>query len=750
MNRYIKRIIATALSTVVLFSVLSAKEIDTKRDKFVESLISKMTLEEKVGQMCQYVGIEHIKEADAKKIAANNDSHAFYKDLPTDSLIEMVKRGEIGSFLHVVTAEEANKLQGYAMQSRLKIPIIIGIDAIHGNGLNVGATIYPTPIGMASSWNTDLVKQSSKETAIEMREMGAHWTFTPNIDIARDARWGRVGETFGEDTYLVSMMGKASIEGFEDNNLTVACAKHLVGGGESINGTNAAPTDISERTLRELHLPPYKIAAEIGVGTMMTAHNELNGVPCHANKMLMTDIVRGEYEWDGFYVSDWMDIERLSTLHRTAENQKEACFQTVMAGMDMHMHGPNFLEPVVELVNEGRIPESRIDESVRRILNVKYNLGLFDNPYTKTGDKTFSKAHKNTAKQLARESIVLLKNSDAILPLSSSYKRVMVTGPNSNNQTILGDWSTLQPEDNITTIYEGLKRVAPSGVTVDHIGIGQTDRFFDLDLNAMDKAVDKASDYDLIVVAVGENSIRQVNGARTCGENIDRASIALPGEQQQFVEKLVASGKPVVVVLVNGRPLGVEWISENCNALIEAWEPGSFGGDAVAELIYGEFNPSGKLPITIPRSSGSISAYYNYKPSTFFHPVVDQKRSPLYPFGFGLSYTSYSYSVPTIEGRDVTVTVKNSGDLDGKETVQLYIRDNFSQVTRPVMELKAFKQIELGANESTEVTFTITDNMLSYYNLDMEKVVEPGKFTIMVGGSSRKEDLKSVTLVVAK
>jgi len=395
-------------------------------DVRVENLLSQMTLEEKIAQMCQYVGPDHIREAEmvmSEKDLHDNDAMGYYPDLSVEDLEDMTRKGMVGSFLHVKTPEEANHLQKLARESRLKIPVLIGIDAIHGNALNVGATVYPTPIGMASTWEPALVERSARETALEMRAMGAQWAFTPNIDIARDARWGRVGETFGEDPHLVSEMGVAMIQGMQGDNFTgedkvIACAKHLIAGSEPVNGLNAAPMDVSERTLREVFLPPYQAAIDANVFSMMAAHNELNGVPCHSNHYIMTELMRNEMGFDGFFVSDWMDIERLVDLHFVAETEKEACYLSVDAGMDMHMHGPRFHEPVKELVDEGRLSEERINQSVRKILEAKFRLGLFENPFTDlemAKKQIFAKEHQQTALDMARKSMVLLKNEE-ILP----------------------------------------------------------------------------------------------------------------------------------------------------------------------------------------------------------------------------------------------------------------------------------------------------------------------------------------------
>jgi len=741
--------------------------LDAKQpvEKRVADLLKRMTLEEKVAQMCQYVGIEHqiesYKKNKGKEPEANDDASSFYKGISFDSLRKMVVNGRVGSFLHIVTAKEGNEMQRLAMQSRLKIPILVGIDAIHGNALVSGCTVYPTPLGLAGTFNPSLVEKISAATAKEMRATGSHWTFTPNIDIARDARWGRVGETFGEDPLLVSQMGVAMVKGLQGKNMTgndvvASCIKHLIGGGNSVNGLNGSPTDISERTLWEVHLPPYKAGVDAGAFTVMTAHNELNGVPCHANKYLMTDVLRNKWGFKGFYVSDWMDIERIATVHHTAANQKEAVYQTLMAGMDMHMHGPDFLEPVVELAKEKRIPLSLIDKSAGKILEAKFKLGLFENPFVDealAATLMNNAAHKALNIQAARQSIVLLKNENNYLPLSSSTKRILVTGPNANNQTILGDWSLLQPEENVITAFEGLKQEAPAGTTVEYFATGTVKKIDDSTITA---AGNKAKEFDAVVVVVGENSLRYQNKEKTSGENIDRDNINLIGQQNKLINELVKAGKPVIVVLVNSRPLAVGEIIKNIPAVIEAWEPGNLGGQALAEIIFGKINPSGKLPMSIPRSTGQIPTYYNYRPSNYFHKYIETTSSALYDFGFGLSYTTFKFSdvrlskttISKTEKLILSCTVTNTGIMDGDEVVQVYVRDEVSSVTRPVKELKAFQRIHVNKGEAKTVAFELTPKDFEFLDMNMKPVVEAGEFTIMVGNSANDKDLTKVKLTI--
>ena len=723
-------------------------------EKRVESLLSQMTLEEKVGQMNQFCGVKHVEQRDKKLQADNQDAQGYYPGINADTLRAWTKRGLIGSYLHVLTPEEANELQALAMQSRLGIPLILGIDAIHGNCLAPDNTAYPTSLTLACSFDPDMVYKIARQTAKEMRAMNMHWTFNPNIDVARDARWGRCGETFGEDTYLVGQMGLALTKGLQGdmkgNDDVLACIKHCIADSQPINGANHAPSDISERTLLEIFLPPYELNIREGnAGSLMTAHNEINGVPCHKSKWLMEDKMRKEYGFTGFVVSDWMDIERIHTLHKAAPSRKEAYYQSIMAGMDMHMHGLYWNEEVAELVREGRIPMSRIDESVRRILTAKVRLGLFENPYCniEEGKKVrMCEEHRATALEAARNSIVLLKN-DGILPLDvKKYKRVLVTGINADDENIMGDWSAPQKPENVTTILEGLRQVAPDTEFV-FVDQGLTPK--NMTQENVDKAAQVACTADLNIVVAGETSLRARRKMKTCGENQDRAEIHLYGLQQDLVKKVAASGKPTILVIVAGRPQAVVWENENLPAIVCAWEPGMVGGQAVAEILYGKVNPSGKLAMTIPRTAGQVQMYYNHKPSHYRYKLQDMPNEPLFPFGHGLSYTTYEYSdlqlskkeISDKENIEVSVTIKNTGARDGVEIAQLYIRDVYSDVTRPVKELKGFERVALKAGESKRITFTLTPAHLQYYNLDMQRVVEPGTFKVMVGPSSRTKSL---------
>ena len=719
----------------------------------VDDLLSRMTIEEKVAQMCQYVGLNYLEsDEDTLNVQEilNSDSKASYKGFFKKDIAQMVVDGKIGSFLHVLEPKESNALQTLALKSRLKIPLIIGIDAIHGNGMVKGSTVYPSPISISSTFSDTLSFLVGQQTGLEMRATGAQWAFTPNIDVLRDPRWGRVGETFGEDPLLVSNMGSSMIKGLQTNKV-IACAKHFIAGSEPVNGLNASPMDISDRNLREIFLKPFKKAVESGVYTIMAAHNELNGIPCHMNRYLMTEILRKELKFKGFIVSDWMDIERIHTLHKIAKNTKDASFLSVNAGMDMHMHGPYFLEHIVELVKENKISEERIDESARKILLAKFKLGLFENPLIdleEVNNKIFTKNHKKTSLEIARKSIVLLKNSNLALPINYEKKsKILVTGPNANNHSILGDWTKPQPKYNVFTIFEGINKIgSEKGFEVD---------FYDSNsdiLNISDKdilsTVEVAKDYDYVIVVVGDNSLRHLNKKKTAGENMARANLNLAGNQLKLVRELHKKVENLIVVYVNGKPIAEPWISDNIDAIIEAWEPGSFGGQAVGEIIFGDVNPSGKLPLTFPRSVGQLQMIYNHKPSQYFHKYAKEKITPLYSFGHGLSYSKFIYS--NLEAKksttedsiiNISFTLENKSEFQGDEVVQLYFRDSYSSVTRPVKELLDYKRIFMKPNEKKQIYFNVPIQKLAFYDINMNFCVEKGNFEFMVGGSSKDIDL---------
>ena len=741
----------------------------------LSDLMARMSLEEKVGQMCQYVGLEYLKKQKRNKKASgdvsklNKDAFAMY-GLSESEIIQEIIDGKIGSFLHVLDPEEANYLQGFTLDTRLKIPLIIGIDAIHGNAMVRGTTVYPSPISIAATFNNDFAYDVAKQSAREMRATGSQWTFMPNIDVARDPRWGRVGETFGEDPFMVGEMGKAMIMGFQGEdfgqpNNVIACAKHMIAGSEPLNGLNISPMDVSERSLYEIHLPPYKKGIDAGVYSIMAAHNELNGIPSHMHKGLMTDLLRNEWGFGGFYVSDWYDIKRIWSYHKVARNYKEASLFSVEAGMDMNMHGPEFYDFVVDLVNEKKLSIDRVNEACSKILYAKFQLGLFENRLvdkSKIVENVFIKSHLDKAEEIADSSITLLKNNELLPINNSNSKRVLVTGPNAHNHTTLGDWHFEQPEENVVTIFEGIQDIGENyNHKVDYFDSGIKIR--NIQDSRIKATAEMSTNYDHVFVVVGDNSLRYTweggkSFQKTAGENKARSFLGLPGKQLDLVKSIYEKNKNLTVVYVSGKPISEPWIEDNIKSIIHAWEPGSMGGKSLAKIVFGEINPSGKMPMTTARSVGQLTMVYNHKPTNYIHKYAFEKTKPLYRFGFGLSYTTFSISKPTLsttkwDGKGkvlVEVDVKNTGEREGMETVQLYIRDLFSSVTRPVLELKGYKKVNVFPGQTKRVSFSLELDDFAFYDREMKYKAEEGNFNILVGNSANSSKLKKTTIELTK
>lgn len=789
----LSHIISTAACAVTLAAVPACSAPDwhdASLDPSVRasSLLKEMTLEEKVGQMCQYVGPCYVPPGQG---SAHGNVDADDENLGHPDMAAKIRDGKVGAFLHVLTVEEAAGLQKIALQSRLGIPLLLGIDAIHGNGLVEGCTVYPTGINMASTFDPEMMERIGAETAAEMRQCGMAWTFTPNIDVARDPRWGRMGETFGEDPVLVSQMGKSFIKGLQgdafglkgfDSEHVMACAKHLVAGGQPFGGLNAAPMDVSERELREIYLPPFEAAVrEAGVATVMAAHNEINGLPAHGNPWLLKTLLRGEYGFEGIVVSDWMDIERMHLYHKWMPSVEEAFRVSVESGIDIHMQGDGYFETIVEAVRSGRIKETTIDEAAGRILEAKFGLGLFEKPVPVVGEELRNlDEHRQTALEAAREGLVMLKN-DGVLPLSApqsdimpglsgrQVRRIFVCGPNADSETILGDWAVPQKDEDVVTVLEGIRAVA-KGLIIDSQCFNG--RIFDIDDDGIRAARLRASAANVTVMVLGENSQRYSAFGTTCGENRDRDDIGLAGRQQELLEAVCAAGKPVVLVLLTGRSLAIEWASKNVGAILNAWEPGMLGGQAIAEVLFGQVNPSGKLPVTMPRSTGQIPTIYNYKPMQYSRQFAISETGALYPFGFGLGYTTFEISEPSFgsaaeisinagESASVSFDITNAGAVDGTEVVQLYIRHNWASVTRPVKELKDFQRVALKSGETRSCSFEITPAMLEMWSEPVAndksrpfpgtvgpRKVHPGEYTVMIGNSSDDKALQTLTLRV--
>jgi beta-glucosidase len=707
------------------------------------SLQASMTTEEKIGQMSQFFS---------------------YGECIPEQLTQSIRQGQVGSILNEVRLPTVNELQRLAVEeSRLGIPLLIGRDVIHGFN-----TIFPIPLGQAASWCTETVKQCAHISALEAATAGVNWTFAPMIDISRDPRWGRIAESLGEDPYLCSVLGVAMVEGFQGdalhkNGSIAACAKHFAGYGAGESGRDYSTTNIPENELRNVYFPPFKAVADAGVATFMSAFNDLNGVPASGNKWLMTDILRKEWHYPGFVVSDWESIQQL-TIHGFSKDNKDAAYEAADAGIDMEMVSTTYLDHLPSLLAEGRISIQQIDTAVKKILQLKWQLGLFDSPYTDASllPTPLNSEHLQIAKDAAIKSCVLLKNEKNILPLSTdSLHSVAIIGPLADDPyEQLGTWIFDGDSQHSQTCLQAMEQALSGKVNIKHVKAMQTSRSHDQ--ADFIQAVDSAATADVAVLILGEESI--LSGEAHC-----RAEIGLPGCQEQLIEAIAQTGTPIVLVIMAGRPLTIEAVLPKVNAVLFAWHPGTMGGQAIADLLFGEACPSGKLPVTFPRKVGQVPIYYaqkhSGKPATeaaYVHmddiPVqspqtslgmaashLDTHFSPLFPFGFGLSYTQFSYqnlqlncnSLRSGETLVIKVLLTNIGNNNGEEIVQLYIRDLVGSVTRPVKELKDFRRVKLAAGKSEWVTFELSTHKLAFYDRNMQLNLEPGQFQIWLGGCSQ-------------
>lgn len=698
----------------------------------VDSVLSLMTLDEKIGQLNQLsFGIGW---GPTVKVAVPDE----YK--------QQIREGKIGSFLNAIGAEFTYELQKVAVEeSRLKIPLLFGLDVIHGF-----KTTFPVPLGEAATWQPEMVEMSAHYQALEAASAGIHWTFSPMVDIARDPRWGRIMEGAGEDPYLGSLMAAAHVRGYQGNlsNLNIiACVKHYAGYGGAEGGRDYNTVDFSERTFRDIYLPPYKAGVEAGAHTLMASFNEIGGIPASGSKYLLTDILRDEWNFKGFVVSDWNSIGEMIN-HGFASNLKHAGEISINAGLDMDMESRSYLTHLKELVAEGKVKESLIDESVRRILRIKFMLGLFDDPFRYCSKEREQKnimttEIKNASLDVAKRSFVLLKNEDNILPLKKDYQKIAVIGPLAKSKLDpLGEWNALGIEEDVTSVLEGLKKYAGDK---SEILYAEGCKITDTSKDGFKEAIDKAKDAEVIILCVGES--RSMSG-----EAYSRSSLDLPGVQEDLAKELLKTGKPIIAVLMNGRPLSINWLNDNADAILETWFAGTMTGDAVAQVLFGDYNPSGKLPVTFPRTVGQVPIYYNHKntgrpgdeKNRYTSKYLDLPLTPLYPFGYGLSYTNFDYSDVTLSNSKltnkdslvVTVKVKNTGNYDGEEVVQLYVQDLVGSVTRPVKELKGFKKILLKSGEEKSVDFIIHEKDLRFTAADMKFKSEPGLFKVYVGTNS--------------
>ncbi|MGA2383223.1 MAG: glycoside hydrolase family 3 N-terminal domain-containing protein [Gemmatimonadales bacterium] len=746
----------------------------------VRDLLSRMTLEEKAAQMVCVWNEMSATLVDERGAFDPAKAAAAFAD--GRGLGQVGRPSSAGGGLGPrATAELTNAIQRFFLEkSRLGIPVIFHEECLHGHAA-LEATSFSQPIGLASTFNTDLVESLYTMTAHEARARGTHQALTPVADVAREPRWGRVEETFGEDPYLVSRMAMAAVRGFQGDasfksrRHIIATLKHFAAHGQPESGINCAPAEMSPRTLREVILPPFRSAiTQAGAISVMPSYNEIDGLPSHANRWLLRDVLRGEWGFTGFAVSDYYAIWELSYRpdthgHSVAADKKEACALAVRAGVNIELPEPDCYRHLVELVKEGTLKESQLDDLVAPMLYWKFRLGLFDDPYVDPAEAervVGCEEHRVLALQAARETMVLLKNTGGLLPLDPARLRsIAVIGPNADRR-LLGGYSSV-PKRSVT-VLEGIKAAVGDRVDVRYsegckITIGGswqddvvTPSDPESDRRQIAEAVQVAAGADLIVLVIGgnEQTSREGWGLKHLG---DRSSLDLVGRQEELAEALIATGKPVVICLFNGRPISIRWLAEHAPAILECWYLGQEAGTAVAEVLFGAANPSGKLPITFPRSAGHLPAFYNYKPSARRGYLFDDV-TPLWPFGFGLSYTTFAVknvrlSEPVIARAGTTralAEVTNTGAREGMEVVQLYIRDRVSSVTRPVKELKGFAKVFLQPGETTTVGFDLTPETLAFHDIAMREVVEPGEFTVMVGTSSRDQDLQAVTLTVVR
>ena len=711
---------------------------EAKESVLVQQLLARMTLAEKLGQLAQYSG-----DWDETGPTASPGTEAQIRD------------GAIGSFLGVYGADATRRLQRIAVeQSRLGIPLLFAYDVIHGL-----RTLSPMPLAEAASWDIEQIENSARIAAIEASAHGLHWTFAPMVDIARDPRWGRITEGAGEDPYLGSVIAAARVRGFQGTDLAaldtlLASAKHLAAYGHAEGGRDYNVADLSERTLQETYLPPFKAAVDAGVHTIMAAFNEINGVPAHANAWLINDLLRDQWGFAGVLVSDYTGVQELIA-HGVAADRAHAGELALRAGVDIDMISGIYANELPDVVRKGDVPVELVDEAVARVLRAKYQLGLFDDPYRysdadRQSANTLTDKHRAAVRQLGADSAVLLKNANALLPLDSAIGTLAVIGPLADDsRAVLGGWSMAGRPDDSVSILDGIQAAVATDTRVLYAaGSGVQD----MSEAGFAQAVSLAGKADAVVLVLGESPDMS-------SEANNRVSLALPGVQQQLADAIVATGKPVVAVLVNGRPLAITELDEQADAILESWYLGTEMGNSVADILFGKVNPSGKLPVSFPRSVGQIPVYYNYRRTGRPHSesnhyttgYIDSPFTPLYPFGYGLSYSDFEYSdiqlsSTTIDAHSqliVSALITNRSDLAGTEIVQLYIHDPLATVTRPVRELKGFKRITLPAGESRRVEFKLEASELSFYNARMQQITEAGEFRVFIASSSADEGLET-------
>ena len=729
-------------------------------NKKVDSLLGIMTLDEKIGQMNQYNGFWDVTGPAPK----NGDAKFKFNNL---------KKGLVGSMLNVRGVEEITALQKIAVEeTRLGIPLIIGNDVIHGY-----KTLSPIPLAEAASWDLKEIENSARIAALEASAAGTNWTFAPMVDISRDARWGRVMEGAGEDPFLGSLIAAARVRGFQGDDLSknhtiAATAKHFAGYGFSESGRDYNTVDVSKNTLYNVILPPFRATLDAGVRTFMNGFNELDGIPVTGSSFLQRDLLKGEWEFDGFVISDWGSIREMIP-HGFARDGSHATELAIKAGSDMDMESHLYIKKIKELIEAKKLDIELVDDAVSRILRVKFELGLFDDPYRYLDAEREKEVinHPDNHKavlEMAKKSIVLLKNENQLLPLNKSDQRIALIGALANdNNSPLGNWRTNSDNKTAVTVLEGMKAypdnklIYSKGADVNLNDDGvvkfhEKVKINDTDKSGFNAAKNAAKNADVVVMVLGEDGFQS-------GEGRSRTDIGIPGVQQELLEEVYKVNKNIVLVLMNGRPLNINWADKNIPSIVEAWQLGTQTGNAVAQVLYGDYNPSGKLPMSFPRSVGQIPIYYNYKNTgrpgpantVFWSQYNDQLNTPLYPFGYGLSYTSFEYSNLKIDNKNLTVgnsinvsvDLKNTGNYTGKEVVQLYIKDRFASVTRPVRELKGFEMISLNPGEIKTVNFEISETLLQFYSANEIWESESGFFDIFIGTNSNADLQESFELI---
>jgi beta-glucosidase len=702
-------------------------------DAKVDSVLSLMTIDEKIGQINQISG----RGAITGPLGPEDE---YY--------VEDIKAGKIGSMLNVVGAETTRKVQEISMkETRLKIPLLFGFDVIHGY-----KTVLPMPLGEAASWNPQLIEKTSRMAAVEASATGIHWTFAPMVDICRDPRWGRIMEGHGEDPYLGSLYAKAKVHGFQGddlskNNTIAACVKHFAAYGAAIGGRDYDGVELSERTLMEVYLPPYKAAVDAGAVTVMASFNDLNGIPATANKWLFQKVLREDWGFKGMVVSDYMGITEMIN-HRFAKDTTDAAYLAFSAGVQMDMMGRAYVKKMKSLIQSGQISMDQLDNSVRDILKVKFQLGLFDDPYLYCNEDrekkmTLTPEHRELAREAARQSMVLLKNEKNILPLSKNLRTIAVIGPLANDANdMMSSWAFKGDEKDVVTLLSGIKSKVSNNTQI----LFAKGCDIQSDSKAgYSEALAIAAKAEVVIMALGESRMMS-------GEGLSRADIGLPGLQKDLLKEMIKLNKPTILVLYNGRPLTLSWENENLSTILEAWLPGTEGGNAIADVLFGDYNPAGKLTISFPYSVGQIPIYYAHKSTG--RPAKENQRytskysdipiDPLYPFGYGLSYSNFEYSKPKLNsttmtadgGITVSVDVTNTSKVDGEEVVQMYIEDLFASVTLPVKQLRGFEKRLIKAGQTETIQFKITVEDLKFYDQNMNFIAEPGQFKVFAGTNS--------------